>query len=258
MLQQRAIPKESPLQLLVPALTHLAGYVAALERGWSPDNVRAARLPPTRSSRASPRTASASSRASSTARRRAIRSRCRTARRPAAAGLSRWIWDGEFCGSIGFRWQRGTEALPPHCLGHIGYAVVPWKQNRGYATPALRCCCRRPAAKASPTSSSRPIPTTSPRRRSSRPMAARWSSDSARPSLRRCGGPAVPYSPGECAAGPHDGLDHRRQRRQPMGLERAPRILSPSWPSRTRVMKPCTEAQANRPCAPSPRRKPAG
>ena len=48
------------------------------------------------------------------------------------------MWDGEFCGSIGFRWQRGTEALPPFCLGHIGYAVVPWKQRRGYATLALR------------------------------------------------------------------------------------------------------------------------
>jgi predicted acetyltransferase len=48
------------------------------------------------------------------------------------------MWDGEFCGSIGFRWQPGTEALPPHCLGHIGYAVVPWKQGRGYATEALR------------------------------------------------------------------------------------------------------------------------
>ena len=34
--------------------------------------------------------------------------------------------------------QRGTEALPPHCPGHIGYAVVPWKRRRGYATAALR------------------------------------------------------------------------------------------------------------------------
>ena len=49
----------------------------------------------------------------------------------------RWLWDGEFCGSIVLRWQRGTEALPPYCLGHIGYAVVPWKQRRGYATRAL-------------------------------------------------------------------------------------------------------------------------
>jgi predicted acetyltransferase len=52
-------------------------------------------------------------------------------------GFSRWLWDGEFCGSIGFRWQPGTEALPPTCLGHIGYAVVPWKRKRGYATQAL-------------------------------------------------------------------------------------------------------------------------
>jgi predicted acetyltransferase len=59
-------------------------------------------------------------------------------RRAHASGYRRWLWDGEFCGSIGFRWQRGTEALPPYCLGHIGYAVVPWKQRRGYATSALR------------------------------------------------------------------------------------------------------------------------
>jgi len=52
-------------------------------------------------------------------------------------GFRRWMWDGEFCGVIGFRWQPGTEELPPHCLGHIGYAVVPWKRSRGYATLAL-------------------------------------------------------------------------------------------------------------------------
>ena len=56
------------------------------------------------------------------------------------------MWDGEFCGAIGLRWRRGTEALPPHCLGHIGYAVVPWKQRRGYATRALRAIL--PEAKA--------------------------------------------------------------------------------------------------------------
>jgi len=53
-------------------------------------------------------------------------------------GYRRWLWDGEFCGLINLRWQPGTQALPPHCLGHIGYAVVPWKQRRGYATAALR------------------------------------------------------------------------------------------------------------------------
>jgi predicted acetyltransferase len=49
-----------------------------------------------------------------------------------------WIVDGAFCGRIGLRFQRGTDALPPHALGHIGYAVVPWKRGRGYATQALR------------------------------------------------------------------------------------------------------------------------
>lgn len=49
-----------------------------------------------------------------------------------------WISDGEFCGRIGFRFQRGTEALPPTAYGHIGYTIVPWKQRRGYATQALR------------------------------------------------------------------------------------------------------------------------
>ena len=52
-------------------------------------------------------------------------------------GFSHWMWDGEFCGGIGFRWQPGTKVLPPHCLGHIGYAVVPWKKRRGHATRAL-------------------------------------------------------------------------------------------------------------------------
>jgi predicted acetyltransferase len=53
-------------------------------------------------------------------------------------GLRRWIWDEEFCGSISLRWQPGTTELPPHCLGHIGYAVVPWRQRQGLATQALR------------------------------------------------------------------------------------------------------------------------
>jgi predicted acetyltransferase len=48
------------------------------------------------------------------------------------------MWDGEFAGSIGLRWQPGTTELPPTCLGHIGYVVVADKRGRGYATQALR------------------------------------------------------------------------------------------------------------------------
>ena len=56
---------------------------------------------------------------------------------PRLPGYRRWMWDDEFCGMIGFRWQPGSNDLPPHCLGHIGYSVVPWKRKRGYATQAL-------------------------------------------------------------------------------------------------------------------------
>ena len=52
-------------------------------------------------------------------------------------GYVRWMWDGEFCGQIGFRWQPGTEALPPYVPGHIGYAVVPWKRQRARGVAAL-------------------------------------------------------------------------------------------------------------------------
>ncbi|MDO8273884.1 MAG: GNAT family N-acetyltransferase [Gammaproteobacteria bacterium] len=52
-------------------------------------------------------------------------------------GFMSWIWDGEFCGVIGFRWQHGSEDLPPHVPGHVGYSVVPWKSGKGYATSAL-------------------------------------------------------------------------------------------------------------------------
>ena len=56
---------------------------------------------------------------------------------PRLPGIRRWMWDGEYCGAISLRWQPGTTDLPPHCLGHIGYAVVPWKRRLGYATAAL-------------------------------------------------------------------------------------------------------------------------
>lgn len=52
-------------------------------------------------------------------------------------GFSKWMWDGEFCGSINLRFAPGTNALPPHVLGHIGYSVVPWKRRLGYASAAV-------------------------------------------------------------------------------------------------------------------------
>lgn len=57
---------------------------------------------------------------------------------PRLPSVTRWLWDGEFCGLIDLRWQPGTAALPSSCLGHVGYSVVPWKQGRGHATSAVR------------------------------------------------------------------------------------------------------------------------
>jgi predicted acetyltransferase len=56
---------------------------------------------------------------------------------PRLPGFTRWIDSDGFCGVMHFRWQKGSAALPPHVLGHIGYLVVPWRQREGHATRAL-------------------------------------------------------------------------------------------------------------------------
>jgi predicted acetyltransferase len=115
----------------------LPSYVAALEQGWSADNVRGV----VAAQEELVKIASDAQAFLASMVAREPRGETVTlpdgSQVPRLPGYRRWLWDGEFCGSIGFRWQVGTEALPPHCLGHIGYAVVPWKQRRGYATQAL-------------------------------------------------------------------------------------------------------------------------
>jgi predicted acetyltransferase len=126
------------MNLVWPSTEYLPGYVAALARGWSPDNVRGETVTREHLERiARDPEAFVASLVDREAKGEPIRL-ADGSTVPRLPGFIRWMWDGEFCGSIGFRWQPGTEALPPHCLGHIGYAVVPWKQRRGYATSALR------------------------------------------------------------------------------------------------------------------------
>jgi len=132
------------MELVTPAMEHLPSHVSALERGWSADNVRgvvAAREDLDAIGRdAQGFIARLTDREGSgppfTMPNGEVKARI--------PGFILWMWDGEFCGSIGFRWQPGTTALPEHVLGHIGYAVVPWKQRRGYATKALGMMLRFP------------------------------------------------------------------------------------------------------------------
>ena len=128
----------SGVVLVWPSLDHLPSYEAALRRGWWPDNIRGIEATQEQlAAIAEDRHAFLTS-LSMRSPGGAFITLPDGSQAPRLPGYRRWIWDGEFCGSIGFRWQPGTSALPPHNLGHIGYAVVPWKQRLGYATAALR------------------------------------------------------------------------------------------------------------------------
>ena len=135
---------QSAMQLVWPAREHLGSYVAALERGWSPNNLRAeAGREELVQIQADP-DAFLATLVDKDGKGAPVK-QPNGSFVPRLPGYRRWMWvagscqgeDGEFCGSIGFRWQKGSNALPPYCLGHIGYAVVPWQQGKGYATQAL-------------------------------------------------------------------------------------------------------------------------
>ena len=127
-----------PFELVTPTLERLPAFVDALRRGWSPDNTRreaAIRHHLDAIGRNPERFITDQDDPLARGGDITLPDGTRVARLP---GFHLWMWDGDFCGVIGARWEPGTTDLPPHCLGHVGYSVTPWKQRRGYATAALR------------------------------------------------------------------------------------------------------------------------
>lgn len=129
--------------LVWPALEFLPSYRRALERGWSPDNVRG---PATARAYLQKIEADGAAFVASLVDREAaggpitLPDGTQAARLP---GYQRWLWDPQapagdgFCASFGMRWPRDGGELPPHVLGHIGYSVVPWRRREGLATRGL-------------------------------------------------------------------------------------------------------------------------
>jgi predicted acetyltransferase len=126
------------MRLVWPSERYLPSYSAALQKGWSPDNSRGEVVAREELDKIAKDPARFLEELVDREARGAPVVMPDGSTVPRLPGYRRWLWDGEFCGSIGFRWQRGSNDLPPYCLGHIGFAVVPWKQGKGYATLALK------------------------------------------------------------------------------------------------------------------------
>jgi predicted acetyltransferase len=131
------------MRLVHPRPCHLDGYRAALQRGWSADNVRGAAAAREELEHIAADAAGFLALMDDPEGTGPPVTLPDGTQRPRIPSLRRWMWVGDdddaegFVGSIGLRWTKDGSPLPPHVLGHIGYAVVPWMQRRGYATRAL-------------------------------------------------------------------------------------------------------------------------
>ncbi len=131
-------------RLLRPSRAELPAYCAALQRGWSPNTVRPEAAAEELQLIAADADGFLAWMDDPEARGPLVRLPDGS-QVPRLPSLRRWIWDdrpgvaddARFAGSINLRWAAGHGALPPHVLGHVGYAVVPWKAGQGHATAAL-------------------------------------------------------------------------------------------------------------------------
>ncbi|MEP5152493.1 GNAT family N-acetyltransferase [Planktotalea sp.] len=133
------------MELLKPQLDLLPEYIDALKQGWSPDNLRAEAAQEQLIKIEADPHAFVSSLDDPLAKAGPVilPDGSQVERLPS---IRRWIWDRGFCGHISLRWQKGTEALPVTCSGHIGYSVLTARRGEGLATAALKAIL--PEAKA--------------------------------------------------------------------------------------------------------------
>lgn len=124
------------MRLIKPTIEHIPAYLSALRKGWSPDNLRSGAVQEEIGSIEKDAASFVSNLDDPTAKAGPV-TLPDGSKVPRLPSIRRWIWDDEFCGHIGLRWKPGTEELPPTCSGHIGYAVVPWRQGEGLASAAL-------------------------------------------------------------------------------------------------------------------------
>ena len=114
---------DTKVKILVPSLDQLESYTAALCTGWSPNTLRPEAADEELAAITNDSRGFVAALTDLDAQGEPIKmpDGSLAERLP---GFVRWIWDGEFCGVIGFRWKRGTEDLPPHVPGHIGSASL--------------------------------------------------------------------------------------------------------------------------------------
>jgi predicted acetyltransferase len=126
--------------LVLPSLDYLPSYSQALASGWSPNNVR----PEARFDELEKIQKDAAGFVAGLFDLDATGGDITLpdgSTVPKLPGYRKWLVDPStktFLGSYGFRWVKGSNELPPYCLGHIGYAIVEAHRGKGLATLGLK------------------------------------------------------------------------------------------------------------------------